>query len=186
MIGHVFKTIRNSWKLFYGIFIEQVTVCIVLMLVVVSVFVTLDKMYSPGLLDTDNTVCFGYVLASEDCDKEGIGGCIDVVADNLKKLDYVVGITQSMAMTPYVGEYAWYDSIRVEGKMYRVNYKGADEEACKVFHLEIVEGEWLTDNRLADGSSACVVTQQLVDMRGNNFTVTGVLSGIKHKIFFGF
>ena len=48
MIGHVFKTIRNSWKLFYGIFIEQVTVCIVLMLVVVSVFVTLDKMYSPG------------------------------------------------------------------------------------------------------------------------------------------
>lgn len=59
MIGHVFKTIRNSWKLFYGIFIEQVTVCIVLMLVVVSVFVTLDKMYSPGLLDTDNTVCFG-------------------------------------------------------------------------------------------------------------------------------
>ena len=199
MIGHVFKTIRNSWKLFYGIFIEQVTVCIVLMLVVVSVFVTLDKMYSPGLLDTDNTVCFGYVLASEDCDKEGIGGCIDVVADNLKKLDYVVGITQSMAMTPYVGEYAWYDSIRVEGKMYRVNYKGADEEACKVFHLEIVEGEWLTDNRLADGSSACIVTQQLVDklkwtqtlgrkifMRGNNFTVTGVLSGIKHKIFFGF
>ena len=68
-----------------------------------------------------------------------------------------------------------------------------------MFHLEIVEGEWLTDNRLADGSSACVVTQQLVDklkwtqtlgrkifMRGNNFTVTGVLSGIKHKIFFGF
>lgn len=93
------------------------------------------------MLDTDNTVCFGYVLASEDCDKEGIGGCIDVVADNLKKLDYVVGITQSMAMTPYVGEYAWYDSIRVEGKMYRVNYKGADEEACKVFHLEIVEGD---------------------------------------------
>lgn len=25
-----------------------------------SVFVTLSKMYSPGLLDTDNTVCFGF------------------------------------------------------------------------------------------------------------------------------
>ena len=51
MIGHVFKTIRNSWKLFYGIFMQAGNwFCIVLMLVVVSVFVTLDKMYSPGLV----------------------------------------------------------------------------------------------------------------------------------------
>ena len=49
MIGHVFKIVRNSWKSFCGIFIEQMVVCVVLMLVVVSVFVTLSKMYSPGL-----------------------------------------------------------------------------------------------------------------------------------------
>ena len=45
MIGHVFKIVRNSWKSFCGIFIEQMVVCVVLMLVVVSVFVTLSKMY---------------------------------------------------------------------------------------------------------------------------------------------
>lgn len=196
MIGHVFKIVRNSWKSFCGIFIEQMVVCVVLMLVVVSVCVTLSKMYAPGLLDTDNTVCFGFVLEDESCDKEEIGKCIDLVADNLKKLDYMVGITRSVAMTPYVGNYARYDdSVRVEGKMYRVNYKGADEEAYKVFCPEIVQGEWLSDNKLEDGSFTCVVTQQLVDelkwtqtlgrklfVKGNNFTVVGVISGIKHKV----
>ena len=196
MIGHIFKIVRNSWKSFCGIFIEQMVVCVVLMLVVVSVFVTLSKMYSPGLLDTDNTVCFGFVLGDEVCNKEKVGKQIDVVADNLKKLDYVVEITRSMAMTPYVGNYARYDdSVRVEGKMYRVNYKGADEEAYKVFRPEMVEGEWLSDNKLEDGSFTCVVTRQFVDelkwtqplgrklfVRGNDFTVVGVVSGIKHKV----
>jgi len=101
-----------------------------------------------------------------------------------------------MAMTPYVGNYARYDdSVRVEGKMYRVNYKGADEEAYKVFRPEMVEGEWLSDNKLEDGSFTCVVTRQFVDelkwtqplgrklfVRGNDFTVVGVVSGIKHKV----
>ena len=108
------------------------------------------------------------------------------MADNLKKLDYVVGITQSMAMTPYVGEYAWYDSIRVEGKMYRVNYKGADEEACKVFHLEIVEAngsrtiDWRMDrpfvslrNNSVDKLKWTQTLGRKIFMRGNNFTVTG-------------
>ena len=93
------------------------------------------------------------MLGDEVCNKEKVGKQIDVVADNLKKLDYVVEITRSMAMTPYVGNYARYDdSVRVEGKMYRVNYKGADEEAYKVFRPEMVEGEWLSDNKLEDGS----------------------------------
>ena len=79
--------------------------------------------------------------------------------------------------------------------MYRVNYKGADEEAYKVFRPEMVEGEWLSDNKLEDGSFTCVVTRQFVDelkwtqplgrklfVRGNDFTVVGVVSGIKHKV----
>ena len=63
MIRHVFKIVRNSWKIFCGIFIEQAVVFVVLMLVVVSVFGILYKIYSPGLLNTDNSVCFGYMLS---------------------------------------------------------------------------------------------------------------------------
>ena len=58
---------------------------------------------------------------------------VDILIDNLKKLDCVVGITQSMAMIPYMRDNAWYDSVRIDGKIYRVNYKGAEEEAYKVF-----------------------------------------------------
>lgn len=195
MIGHIFKTIRNSWKAFYGIFMEQMVVCVILMLIVVSVSVVLHEMYSPGLLDTDNTVCFGYMLSEENGDTEDVGKCIDIVTDNLKKLNYVDGITQSMAMIPYMRDHAWYDSVRIEGKMYRVNYKGADEEAYKVFRPNLVEGKWLMDSRLEDGSFACVVTQQLVDkvkwtqaighkffMGRNDLTVVGVITGIKHHV----
>ena len=63
MISHIFKIVRNSWKTFCGIFIELAVVFVVLMLVIVSVFEILHKIYSPGLLNTDNTVSFGYILS---------------------------------------------------------------------------------------------------------------------------
>ena len=71
MIGHVFKIVRNSWKSFCGIFIEQMVVCVVLMLVVISVFVTLSKMYSPGLLDTDNMFVSVSCLGMKSVIKKG-------------------------------------------------------------------------------------------------------------------
>ena len=195
MIRHVFKIVRNSWKIFCGIFIEQAVVFVVLMLVVVSVFGILSKIYSPGLLNTDNSVCFGYMLSEINDNTGEVDKRVDILIDNLKKLDCVVGITQSMAMIPYMRDNAWYDSVRIDGKIYRVNYKGAEEEAYKVFCPDVVEGEWLTDDRLEDGSFACVVSKQLVDelqwsqaighkffMGRNDLTVVGVISGIKHQV----
>ena len=38
MIRHVFKIVRNSWKIFCGIFIEQAVVFLVVMLGVVLFF----------------------------------------------------------------------------------------------------------------------------------------------------
>lgn len=195
MIRHTFKVIWNSWKSFYGIFVEQMVVCIILMLLVVSVFVTLGKIYSPGLLDTDNTVSFGYMLAEGDDENGEVSGCIDVMIDELKKLDYVEEITQSMAMIPYMRDHAWYDSIRIDGQIHRVNYKGADEAAYEVFRPKLVEGVWLSDKALDDGSYSCVITRQLVDeMKWENaighklllgrhkLTVVGVIAGIKHMV----
>ena len=195
MIRHVFKIVRNSWKIFCGIFIEQAVVFVVLMLVVVSVFGILSKIYSPGLLNTDNTVCFGYMLSKINDNTGEVDKRVDILIENLKKLDCVVGITQSMAMSPYMRDNAWYDSVRIDGKVYRVNHKGAEEEAYKVFCPDVVEGKWLTDDRLEDGSFACVVTKQLVDelqwsqaighkffMGRNDLTVVGVISGIKHQV----
>ena len=195
MIRHVFKIVRNSWKIFCGIFIEQAVVFVVLMLVVVSVFGILYKIYSPGLLNTDNSVCFGYMLSEINDNTGEVDKRVDILIDNLKKLDCVVGITQSMAMIPYMRDNAWYDSVRIDGKVYRVNHKGAEEEAYKVFCPDVVEGEWLTDDRLEDGSFACVVSKQLVDelqwsqaighkffMGRNDLTVVGVISGIKHQV----
>ena len=188
MIRHVFKIVRNSWKIFCGIFIEQAVVFVVLMLVVVSVFGILYKIYSPGLLNTDNSVCFGYMLSEINDNTGEVDKRVDILIDNLKKLDCVVGI-------PYMRTNAWYDSVRIDGKIYRVNYKGAEEEAYKVFCPDVVEGKWLTDDRLEDGSFACVVTKQLVDelqwsqaighkffMGRNDLTVVGVISGIKHQV----
>ena len=195
MIRHVLKIIRNSWKSFYGIFIEQAVVCVILMLVVVSVCVTLGKFYSPGLLNTEHTVSFGYMLEEENANTKVIAECVDVVVENLKKLDCVEGITQSRAMIPYLRDHAWYDSIRIDKKMYRVNYKGADEDAYNVFLPEIEEGKWLSDKMLDDGSYTCVISRQLVDelkwekpvghkiiMREKEFTVVGVIAGIKHRV----
>ena len=50
MIRHVFKIVRNSWKIFCGIFIEQAVVFVVLMLVVVSVFGIIQDIFT-GIIE---------------------------------------------------------------------------------------------------------------------------------------
>ncbi len=196
MIRNILKIIWNNWKAYFGILVEQTVVFTILMLCVVSVGMAIKRYHEPGVLDTESTVCFGYMVSKMDSETKKAKTMIHTVVDNLEKLSYVEAVTWSMGTIPYMRPNALYDSVRIDGKAIRVNFKGSDKAAEKVFNPEIVEGEWLTGDVLEDGSRSCVVTQQLVDDLGwsqavgrkiifqdMNFTIVGVLAGIKHDAF---
>ena len=196
MIRNILKMIWNNWKAYVGILAEQTVVFVILMLCVVSMVMAIKRYHEPGVLDTKNTVCFGYMISKMDSETEKAGTVLHSVVGNLEKLPYVEEITWSLGMIPYMRPMALYDSVRIDGKAVRVNFKGSDKAAEKVFNPEIVEGGWLTGDVLEDGSSSCVVTRQLVDNLGwsqavgrkiifqdMNFTIVGVVSGVKHDAF---
>ena len=201
MIWNVLKVLWNDRKSYMGIFVEQIVVFVVLMLCVVSVATVLEQYYAPGMLDTQNTVGFGYIISdvsseTENLKREDVRTIVETVIANIKKLPYVEEITSSKGVVPYMRSHAWYDSVRVDGKTLLVNWRASDEAGAKVFHPDIVEGDWLTGDVLEDGSFTCVVTSQLVDnlkwgqalgrkiiYEGKTFTVIGILSGIKHAAF---
>lgn len=193
MIVHVLKMFWNDWRAYVGIVTEQGVVFVILMLCVVSVSVAFKRYIDPGVLDTSHTVCFGYMVARMDEQTVETETVIRGVVENLEKLPYVEAISWSMGTIPYMRSDAWHDSVRVDGKVVRVNWKGSDMAAGKVLRPDIVEGEWLTGAGLADGSRGCVVSRQLVDelgwdralgrrlvFKGITYTIVGVVSGMKH------
>ena len=201
MIRNLLKVLWNDRKSYLGIFVEQVVVFVVLMVGVVSVVTVFKQYCAPGMLDTENTVGFGYMLSNtssgtENLKWEDMKAIAETVVANIKELPYVEEVTWSCGMIPYMRSQALHDSIRIDGKTLFVNWRASDGAGAKVFRPDIIEGDWLTNSVLEDGSFTCVVTKQLVDdlkweqalgrkivYEGKTFTVVGVLSGIKHAAF---
>ena len=62
MIGHVLKMLWQERRKYAGVLMEQMLIFVILMVSMVALFETIDKYREPGLLNTDNTMIFGYML----------------------------------------------------------------------------------------------------------------------------
>ena len=59
MMVHIFTLFWNQKRKYGGMFVEQVVVFIVLLFCFVNSGKTLSRYYTPGMLDTENVLCFG-------------------------------------------------------------------------------------------------------------------------------
>ena len=205
MIGHILKMLWQERKKYAGVLMEQVLLFIILMVSMVALFGAIDKYREPGLLNTDDVVVFGYLLHGGgnnnwDDAQEMLQG-MNVIIEKLRKEPFVVAITRSNGLAPYLRSDIYYDgmfadTVKVDGKAVGVIIKLADEEAKTVFQPELEEGIWVTEKVLEDGSSPTVVSRQLMDklgwkeaigkklyLRGRTLTVVGRTPGVKQNVF---
>ncbi|MDR2410647.1 MAG: ABC transporter permease [Bacteroidales bacterium] len=204
MIGHLLKLLWNKKCSYYGIFIEQALVSIILMFCMVSLTDAVKKYHSPGLLDTDNTLLIGYMFhrrgGTPDVYKDAAQS-MTVIIDNLRKLPFVEFISNSNNLIPYMKSSDSYstsmgDSITVDGKRFKTVIKISDEFGGSAFKVDMEEGHWLENRPMEDGTVPTVITRQFADKVGwdvsvgkkitatfRTFTVVGVVSGLKEQAF---
>ena len=196
MIQHIFKMLWSQRKYFAGIFVEQLLIFIILMLCMVSVAQQGVQYYSPGLLQTDHTVYFGYMFRqdrpSSQSQYDEMGKQMQNVIHNLRDKPYVTAISESYGFLPYLRELYSKDSITIDQRKVEVEICGSDQFGWQVLRPKLIEGEWLTDKMLPGGSYPCVITRQLADAVGwqqtvgrkiqlfsKPFTVVGLIEGKK-------
>ena len=205
MIGHILKMLWQERKKYAGVLMEQVLIFIILMVSMVALFGAIDKYREPGLLNTDDVVVFGYMLhgggnGSQD-DMRDVGQGMNIIIEKLRKEPFVVAVTRSNGLAPYLRSDVYYDgmfadTVKADGKSVGVIVKFADKEAESVFQPKLEEGEWLTNNVLEDGSRPAVITRQLMDklgwseaigkrlyLGGRTLTIVGISPGVKQNVF---
>ena len=198
MIKHILTMLYNQKKKFTAVIFEQVLVFIALSVSLTVALDTFRSYQSPGKLDVDNVVGFGYYI-NKDCDWrqffETAIKTMDVVKEKLEKKPYVESISEDLQFIPYAKEaiYYWGDSISfTSGKKVYVHFKGADEAAETVFKPDIIQGRWFRDGERVNGLYPAVITEQLavaseieepigkiVFWGGQTYSITGIVSGIK-------
>ena len=205
MIGHVLKMLWQERRKYAGVLMEQMLIFIILMVSMVALFGAIDKYREPGLLNTDDVVFFGYMLhgggngSLEDTREVEQG--MNIIIEKLRKEPFVVVITRSDGLAPYLRSDVYYDemfadTVKADGKSVGVIVKFADKEAESVFQPKLEEGEWLTNNVLEDGSRPAVITRQLMDklgwseaigkrlyLGGRTLTIVGISPGVKQNVF---
>ena len=205
MIGHVLKMLWQERRKYAGVLMEQMLIFVILMVSMVALFETIDKYREPGLLNTDNTMIFGYMLHGggngSPYDMRDVGQGMNIIIEKLKKEPFVVAITRSYGLAPYLRSDVYYDgmfadTVKVDGKSVVVIVKFADKEAQSVFQPKLEEGEWLTNNALEDGFRPAVITRQLMNklgwseaigkrlyLAGRTLTIVGISPGVKQNVF---
>ncbi len=197
MIRHILTMLYNQKKKFTAVVFEQALVFITLS---VSLTVTLDTFrsyQSPGMLDVDNVIGFGYLVNKNHDGQvfEKSAEVMDAVKENLEKKPYVEGISECLQFLPYQRpvKYYWADSVSfASGKKVYVHYKAANEAAEGVFRPDIIQGRWFRDGERVNGLYPAVITEQLaaaseiedpigkiVYWQGLAFSITGIVSGVK-------
>lgn len=202
MIKDILKILWNYRKLYLGIYIEQLCVFIILMISIVSLIGAINQYNSPGLLDTDDVLSFGYIIGAKGFqDKEvqkDVVNKMDIIADRLSREPYVTAISDNLQLTPYMRDDHQYarDSVLIDRKKYLIYIKGADDKAEKVYKPKVIEGKWFDNSYLHDGNIPIVITKQLADLVGWNqsvgrtidrgegkLEVIGVVAGVKQTAF---
>jgi hypothetical protein len=195
MIRHILKLLWNTKRQYAGILTEQGLIMFVLMFCMVKVAETVKQSQDPGMLNIDNTFACGYMMKDPGA-RADIIKRLDAVTENLKKLPYVEHISHNRHLTPFVGNTGgWQDSVRIDGKAFRVVIKASDEYGALVFQPVMEEGKWLDNKILDDGTNPVVINRQFAEKAGwdqsvgkrfqyqsHSCTVVGVTSGFKSRV----
>ncbi|WP_455509762.1 ABC transporter permease [Butyricimonas paravirosa] len=189
--------IWNDRKRFAGIFIEQILVFIVCMLCLVSIAFAIYEYNKPGILDTENVISVGYSVINKNAGNlNDISRDFDQLLEKLRRNPNVKAISREDNFTPYIrGDSHKLDSITIDHIQLKVYTKWADRYTKSVYNIELIEGEWLTDETLADGSEGIVITQNIANtlkwqkavgrkmlVCNRNYTVVGVIKGFRHTV----
>ena len=186
-------------KRFLGIFIEQALVFIILMLSIVSISIAVHKYNEPGMLNTADVITFGYTETNrKDSTLVEVRRKMAILVDDLKEDSNVIALTKSHKLLPYLNnaEYSNLDSVVFDNIKLKVVAKGADKYGMRVFAPDMVEGDWISDSKLSDGSWSAVITEDISEtlkwdrsvgrkfsFKNQNFTIVGVVSGLKNYVF---
>ena len=198
MIVHIFTLFWNQKRKYGGMFVEQVVVFIVLLFCFVNSGKTLSRYYTPGMLDTENVLCFGTEskldgdsLTPEETEKMMRGLC-----ERLRKHSVVETVSECAFFVPYVRPEGMNpkDSLGYGEKRIQIYVKGADEYTAELFKIEMEEGEWLSNGMLENGTYSAVITRQLseqfgwheilgrcISLNGRVYTIVGVIAGLKQE-----
>lgn len=197
MLRNMITLIWNDRKRFIGIVIEQTLVFIVCMLCLVSISFAVYKYNEPGILDTENVISVGYSVIDKNANNlNDISRDFDQLLEKLRRNPNVKAISREDNFTPYMrGDSHKSDSIKVDNIQLRVYTKWADKHTKNVYNIELVEGEWITDQKLTDGSEGIVITQDITNtlkwekaigkkifVCNRNYTVMGVIKGFRHTV----
>ena len=199
MLKHIFTLLWNQKKKYTAIVFEQVLVFIAVILSLTIAFDTVKSARTPGMLDTDNVMSFGYMISggySGSRSRHSVQA-MDAVKDKLEKKPYVTDISESFFFIPYTrpSEYYWADSVSfVSGKKVYAHLKGTDDAAESVFRPDIIQGRWFRNGERVNGLYPAVITEQLAEASGISdpvgktvywagitFSITGIVSGIKEE-----
>ncbi|MDR1227229.1 MAG: ABC transporter permease [Prevotellaceae bacterium] len=189
----------NRRRSYYGIFVEQLLVAIILMLSVVSLSEAVKKYTTPGMLHVKNTVFMGYMFDRAHQPEGNSEQSMKTIAENMKKLPFVESVSASFNFIPYlrndwIYEYYLSDSVHIDDKHFTTIIKETDEFAANVFKIRMEEGVWFENRALPDGSAPAVITRQFADKAGwtscigkkvtlnaRTYTITGVAEGLKQE-----
>lgn len=192
MIRQILKIVWSRRRSYWGIFIEQACVFIVLSFCSVTSVELLDKLNSPGLLDTSDVVTLVIPVNHAYTETEQKANSL---VEILKNSSDVIALSESIGFIPYVSIEEQFDSISIDNKVYGVKVKYTDENASKIFMPRFVEGNWLTCEARSDRSYPAVITKQLADQLGwstslgkqisfmqYKVTIVGVIEGVKEEV----
>jgi hypothetical protein len=201
MIACMLKMLWNRRRNYYGIFVEQLLVAIILMLSIVSLSEAVKKYTIPGMLHVKNTVFIGYMFNRANQPEENPEQNMKTITENIKKLPFVESVSASFNFIPYlrndwIYEYYLSDSVHIDDKHFKTIIKETDEFAADVFKIRMEEGVWFENRALPDGSAPTVITRQFADKAGwtsctgkkltlnaRIYTITGVVEGLKQEPF---
>jgi ABC-type antimicrobial peptide transport system permease subunit len=199
MIKQIFKILWNQKRQFWGITIEQIVVFIVLMLCVTSLLLIIKQYKKPGILDTENVMVIGYMTANiqDQYMLEDEYRKMDELINNLKKSSNVIAMSESPFLTPYMrNDDKCKDSIFIDDIKINIYIKFSDSKGIDVFKPHMEEGDWLMKKDMLPIEKQIVISRQLADaakwnqsigkkitIAGKEYTVVGVISGIKQTIF---
>ncbi len=199
MMKHIFTMLRHQNRKYFVVAVEMALVFIILLWSMTSLFDTVKKYNSPGMLDTDNVVVLGCVETTAYYNPKRYKPFpfLNNIMEKIKTNDYVDCIVESLNFTPYIyskSHLSSYISIGAGDKFF-CTLRAIDGDAEGVYRPELIEGRWLVDGeRTERGHRTAVVTQQFVEkyelehpvgttinIEGATYEVVGVMSGFKNN-----
>ena len=204
--GEAPTTTGTGWfgrrKGFTGIYIEQALVFAVLVLCVISLFTKIRQYRAPGLLDTENTMIYGFAASQKSDGKadwsfvgDGIYLLDKIGREMAEELPYVKNVTTTGNLLPYgAPSTGMIFTFEVDGEKYPVLLGVADGNTSEVLHPVLDEGEWFPTRQIdytpliisrtfADSLGWDQAVGRKMRCSGHELQVIGVLEGYRTEAF---